>query len=129
MSRFLQLFGIHPLSAFALLTVDLMLFGNDTLLGPAGWLISSLVGLALTIPVFLLQRHAYHDSTPLALSKALLLGILTAIPTALPSTITGTSGLLGLAGTLKHYLDSKNNPTPTPPPAEKTQQKNWYDVH
>jgi hypothetical protein len=130
MAKFLQTFGIHPLSAFALITIDLMLFGNDALLGPAGWTISSIMGLILVIPIYLLQRYGYKDTTPIALAKALLLGLITAIPTPLPSLLTGASGLLGIAGTLKTHLDTQNKslPTSTHPTQKPSPDKPRYDA-
>ncbi len=130
MAKFLQSFGIHPLAAFILIMIDMMLFGKDVFLGPAGWIISSILGAILVIPVYLLQRYAYKDTPPIALAKALLLGLLTAIPTPLPSLFTGAGGLLGLAGTLKTHLDAKNKPLPSsaPDPEKKSSDKPWYDA-
>ncbi|MDR0533569.1 MAG: hypothetical protein LBH01_06395 [Verrucomicrobiales bacterium] len=98
---FLQKIGLHPLVAFAMVSVDWMLFGEDAVLGPIGWVISTLVALALTIPCILLQRYAYKDSWTVALGKGILVGTLTAIPTAIPSFITAAGGILGAFGMLK----------------------------
>jgi hypothetical protein len=126
MPKFLQTFGIHPLAAFTLIIIDIMLFGNDAFLGPAGWTISSIIGTILVIPAYLLQRYAYKDTPPIALAKALLLGLITAIPTPLPSLFTGASGLLGLAGTLKTHLDAKKQSLPAS--EKKSSDKPWYDA-
>jgi hypothetical protein len=107
---FLQKIGLHPLVAFAMVSVDWMLFGEDAVLGPIGWVISTLVALALTIPCILLQRYAYKDSWTVALGKGILVGTLTAIPTAIPSFITAAGGILGAFGMLKENSDSPGLP-------------------
>jgi len=102
----LKTIGLHPLAAFAFIAVDMMLFGSDLLV--VGWIISCIIGILLIIPCTLIQKWAYHDSWGVAVSKGLILGILTAIPTPLPSFITGVSGLLGLIGS----TSEKNQITP-----------------
>jgi len=99
MSPFIQKFGLHPLVAIAMISVDLMLFGPEWALGPVGWAVSVMVAFALTIPCILLQRFAYRDEWTVAISKGVIIGILTAIPTPLPAIVTGASGILGLIGT------------------------------
>jgi hypothetical protein len=95
MKRF-RCVGIHPLAAFGMIAVDLMLFSSDVT--GIGWLLSCAIAGALTIPCLLLQKFSYLDNWPLAISKALLVGLLTAIPTPLPSFVTGSSGVAGIAG-------------------------------
>jgi hypothetical protein len=95
---FSQTFGLHPLTALGLLAIDWMLFGEEVATAGVGWVISLPVGAVLAIVVFLIQKHSYRDATLPALSKGLLVGLLTAIPAPLSSF-----GLLPMAafGALK----------------------------
>ena len=105
MNPLLQKFGLHPLVAFCMIAVDWMMFAEDSVLGPIGWTISCIVAAVITVPCILLQFYTYKDSWPVAISKGLIIGVLTAIPTPLPSIITATSGVLGTIGTLKALKD------------------------
>ena len=96
MKKGFHLLGLHPAVAFIMILVDFMLFGSDVT--GVGWGISCLVAAILVIPVILFQRYAYKDSWGVAIGKGIVVGLLTAIPTALPSFFTGIGGLLGLAG-------------------------------
>lgn len=98
---FLQLAGLHPLIAGAVVTVDAMLFGGSVITGGIGWIASIPVGLVLGFATTLVQKGNYNDSNDIAVGKGLVVGVLTAIPTALPGVITGTSGVIGLASLVK----------------------------
>lgn len=82
---FCQVFGLHPLTALALFAVDAMLFGEEVATLGAGWLISIPVGVVLGVAAILIQKYAFKDETGLAIGKGLLVGLVTAIPTALPA--------------------------------------------
>ena len=62
-----------------------MLFGEEVATAGVGWLISLPVGAALGLAAFLIQKHAYKDEALPAFAKALLVGLLTAIPAPLSS--------------------------------------------
>jgi len=47
------------------------------------------------------QMKWYGDDSESAMIKAVMLALLTAIPTALPSFLYGTAGLIGLAHVLR----------------------------
>jgi hypothetical protein len=100
-----QILGLHPLTAIGLFSVDWMLFGQEVATAGVGWLISLPVGMALGLISILIQQHVYKDDTMPAIAKGLLVGLLTAIPTALSSF-----GLLPLAafGAIK-TLSSKQS--------------------
>ena len=115
MNPLLQKFGLHPLVAFCFITVDWMLFAEDSVLGPVGWAISCIVAAVITVPCILLQYYTYKDSWPVAISKGLIIGVLTAIPTPLPSIITAASGVLGTIGTLKALKDQPQKTIELPP--------------
>jgi len=91
-----QTFGLHPLAVLGMLVIDWMLFGEEVATAGLGWLISLPVGAVLAIAVTLIQKYGYKDSTGVAIGKGLLLGLLTAIPTGLPSLGTLPFAALGL---------------------------------
>lgn len=99
----LRQLGFHPLVAFAMIVVDLMLTAADIATLAT---VSIAVGLVLTIPCVLLQRYAYKDEWGAAIGKGLIVGILTAIPTPLPSIVTGAGGVLGAIGLLSDRKES-----------------------
>ncbi len=109
MKGLIQALGLHPAVALAVVTVDWMLFGSDVTV--VGWGLSCAVAMALTVPCVLFQRYAYRDNWGLALAKGIFLGIVTAIPTPLPSILTGAGGLLGLVGwrRLESHNDNKKH--------------------
>ncbi|MCC6557233.1 MAG: hypothetical protein IT372_30140 [Polyangiaceae bacterium] len=95
--RALRQLGLHPLVAFAMVCADLMLTASDLVTVAT---VSIAVAAALTVPCVLLQRYAYKDGWGVAIGKGLIVGVLTAIPTPLPSVVTGAGGVLGLIGLL-----------------------------
>ena len=95
------MFGIHPAMAFLTLIVDMMLFGAEVGTLGASLPISFAAGCVLAFITFLAQRKWYGDDSESALIKALVLGFLTAIPTALPAVIYVPSGLVGLVHNLR----------------------------
>ena len=88
--------GIHPAAAVGVIAVDVMLFGGTVATLGTGWAISIPVGIVLAIAVALIQHGALpRDNLALAAGKGILIGLLTAIPTPLPSAITLASGTMG----------------------------------
>jgi len=102
----LAMYGIHPLVAVVVVAVDAMLFAEEIVSLGAGWIISILVAIVLVIGSTLIQKKAFGDEWGLAIGKGILLGVLTAIPTPIPSSITLTSGVVG---TLKIIQDRKQS--------------------
>jgi hypothetical protein len=98
---FCQTFGLHPLAAFGMIAIDWMLFGEEVATAGVGWVLSLPVGAVLAIAVMLIQKYAYKDSTGVAIGKGLMLGLLTAIPTGLPSLGTLPFAALGVVNVLK----------------------------
>jgi hypothetical protein len=96
-----QMWGIHPGIAFLTLILDMMLFGGEVVTGGISLLISVAVAFVLAVITFLAQRKWYDDDSESALIKALILGLLTAIPTALPAVIYVPSGVVGLVHNLR----------------------------
>jgi hypothetical protein len=94
MNKFLQTIGLDPLVAFAVVAIDFMLFGPDVT--GVGWIISCIVGLLLIVPCSMVQHFSFGDKWPAAFAKGIIVGILTAIPTQLPSVVTFSVGVAGL---------------------------------
>src|SRR5579871_2598012 len=83
---FARVVGLHPLVAGIMFAADHALF--VVLEAPSfGFLcfVSAAVGFALVLPCALIQRFLSNDSWPAAFTKALAVGVLTAIPTSLAS--------------------------------------------
>ena len=72
-------------------------------------MISIAVAIALTIPCVLIQRFGFKDEWGLAIGKGLLIGCITAVPTALPSVIPLIGGGLGTVALLgnNHNKDTE----------------------
>ncbi len=95
-SSFAQYVGLHPLVGFGVLAVDSMLFGGELMTLGVGWAISVPVGLVLALAAILVQRFAWGDSWQAAVGKGLTIGVLTAIPTPIPSILPVAGGIVGL---------------------------------
>ena len=101
-----QTMGLHPVAAFAAVAVDWMLFGGSLATMGIGWAVSIPVGLALGAGVALVQQseRGFNDDWAPAVGKGILVGLLTAIPTALPSVAVAGAGMAGAA---RMFLDRK----------------------
>lgn len=102
-------YGLHPFVALGVICVDIMLFYTDMLI--VTWPISILFGFLLMIPSIIMQRYAYEDSWLLAISKGMIIGILTAIPTPLPAIVTGAGGTIGVLESIKKYIGKPEDST------------------
>jgi len=93
---FTQMFGLHPGMAFLTIVVDTMVFSGDII--SAGLVLPVAFGAAavLGIITFMAQRAWYGDEDKDAAIKALIVGLLTAIPSPLPYCLFIPAGLLGL---------------------------------
>ncbi len=91
-----QVFGLSPQAAFLAVLVDMLVFTGDTLsletLLPLGIGIAAVLGLI----VYRIQRHSYNDDHNTALTKALIVGLLTAIPVPITPFFAIPGGLLGI---------------------------------
>jgi hypothetical protein len=102
-----NIFGLHPAVAFFTMGVNLMLFGKDglalVLVGPTAGgdipialLISAGVGALVGYVTYLGQMKWYAEDHESAKIKALITGVLTAIPTGLPGMLFGSVALAGM---------------------------------
>jgi uncharacterized membrane protein YvlD (DUF360 family) len=96
-----QNFGIHPTIAALTLIVDLMLFGGEVATMGAILPVSIGAGLLLGFIAYKAQKKWYGDDSESAFIKALILGLLTAIPTPLPAILSVPSGIVGLIHNLR----------------------------
>ena len=94
--RFGQIFGLDPRIAFLTLIVDVMLNAGEV--ATAGLLVpvSICAGIVLGYIVYRAQVTWYGDDRESAKIKAVILGLLTAIPTPLPELLYIPAGLIGL---------------------------------
>ena len=99
--HFAQLFGLDPRVAFLTLIIDMMLNAGD--LATMGLLLplSIAAGIALAYVVYKAQINWYGDDKESARIKAVILGILTAIPTPIPEVLYVPAGVLGLLHTFR----------------------------
>jgi hypothetical protein len=93
---FAQMFGLHPAMAFLTIVVDTMVFSGDII--SAGLLLPVAFGAAAVLGVitYLAQRKHYGDENDSAVVKALIVALLTAIPSPLPYALFIPAGLVGL---------------------------------
>ena len=96
-----QIFGIHPSIAFLTMVLDTMLFGGDLATLGALLPLSIGAGLVLGLIAYKAQRNWYGDDKESATIKALILGLLTAIPTPIPALLSVPSGIVGLVHSLR----------------------------
>ena len=87
--------GLHPLVALGMIAIDIMLFGAEGISAGLGIPVTTTIALVLIIPCVFIQKYAFNDNWGAAIGKGTMVGLLTAIPTALPSVITMGAGVLG----------------------------------
>ena len=91
-----QLLGLHPFVGFGMFAVDWMLFGVETGSIGGSWIVSIAAAVLLTIPSILIQKSNFKDDWFGAFGKGMMVGVLTAIPTALPSVGTAIFTAIGI---------------------------------
>ena len=91
-----QMFGLHVTAAVLTIIVDVMVFSGDALsagiLIPLGIAVAGVLGFI----IYKIQRHWYGDDHNSALIKAMIVGLLTAIPVPLAPVIAVPTGIVGL---------------------------------
>ena len=94
--RFSQVFGLEPRIAFLTLIIDMMLNAGDLLSMGLLVPVSMLAGVVLGYVVYKAQINWYGDDSESAKIKAVVIGLLTAIPTPIPELLYLPAGLLGV---------------------------------
>jgi len=99
-----QIYGLDPRVAFLTLIVDLMLNAGD--IASMGLLVpfSIAAGVVVAYITYKAQMNWYGDDHESAKIKAIILGLLTAIPTPLPAILYIPSGILGLFHSFRRKL-------------------------
>lgn len=105
--QFCQFFGLNPIVALMMIVLDVMLFGTGGL--AASWPISIPIGIVATIICVLIQKNAMREQWGLAIGKGLFVGLLTAIPTPIPSLLTATGGAFGTVALIAISKNSTGN--------------------
>jgi len=93
---FAATFGLDPRVAVLTVIVDVMVFGGDAITLGALIPIGIAVGAILAFIVYKIQMTWYGDDHDSALIKALIIGLLTAIPAPLGPLFAIPGGLLGV---------------------------------
>jgi hypothetical protein len=93
--RFSQIFGLDPRIAFLTLVIDMMLNAGELLSMGLLVPVSMMAGVVLGYVVYKAQINWYGDDPESAKIKAIVIGLLTAIPTPIPEMLYLPAGLLG----------------------------------
>lgn len=93
---FAQAFGLHPAIAFVTVTVDLMAHASFIVSGGLLWPVEVGAALVLGYVTFKGQMLWFGDDRESAKVKAVVVALVTAIPSPLPYFLFIPSGLLGL---------------------------------
>jgi hypothetical protein len=97
---FSQAFGLHPIAGITTLAVNMMLFTGE--LATMGALIPVAFAVAVVLAYVTYKCQVrYGDDHDAALVKAMAVGLLTAIPTSLPSFLTLPSTAVGIIHMLR----------------------------
>jgi hypothetical protein len=98
---FTQLMGLEIRAAVLMFTVDTLVFGGDV--ASLGALIPVAVGAGAVLGfiVYKIQCKYYGDDHDAALIKALVVGLLTAIPVPIGPVVAVPSGLIGIVNTVR----------------------------
>jgi hypothetical protein len=99
---FVQTFGLDVRAALLAIIVDNMVFAGTIVTFGALVVVELGAGVVLAFITYKIQRAWYGDGHDSALIKALIVGLLTAIPVPLTATpLVAPAGLLGLVHMLR----------------------------
>lgn len=90
-----QLLGLHPLAGFMTVAVDTMVFSGVVVTLGALLPLAVCAGGVLGYLTYKIQMTMYHDTPDVAKTKALAVGLLTAIPSPLPYGLFIPAGIRG----------------------------------
>jgi phosphate/sulfate permease len=107
---FSQTFGLHPIVGFSLFAIDSLLFASEVATFEATWILTIPIAVVLTVFAILLQKRLYGDRWRAAVTKGLIVGVLTAIPLPIASLTTLLGGVLGAGKSLFEKKADALNP-------------------
>jgi hypothetical protein len=93
---FVQTFGLDIRVAILAVVIDSMVFGATWITGGVLYVVELGAGVVLAFITYKIQRVWYGDNHDSALIKALVIGLLTAIPAPITGIFAGPGGILGL---------------------------------
>lgn len=96
-----QLWGLHPGITLLVLVIDTMLFGAQIASLGALFPVALAVAGVLGFITYRAQLRWYHDDSQSAAIKALIVALVTAIPSPLPAFLYVPAGLVGVVHTLR----------------------------
>jgi hypothetical protein len=96
-----QLWGLHPGITLLVLVIDTMLFGAQVASLGALFPVALAVACVLGFITYRSQMRWYHDDSQSAAIKALIVALVTAIPSPLPAFLYVPAGLVGVVHTLR----------------------------
>jgi hypothetical protein len=102
-----QTFGLDIRAAILTILVDLLVFGGDMASFGALIPIAIAVAAVLAFIVFKIQFHWYKDDRDSALIKAMIVGLLTAIPVPITPLFAIPGGILGIVNAVKRRRNSQ----------------------
>ncbi len=111
-SSLLRRLGIHPTVAAAFILIDWLLFGGELFSMGAALPVSIAVGIVMALWAAVMQKKKYGDPWSLAVTKGVLLGVLTAIPSPIASFLTLLGGIVPL---LDKFNDTPRGGSQNPP--------------
>lgn len=98
---FVQTFGLDIRVAILAVVIDFLAFSGDIVSLGALYIVELGAAIVLTLITYKIQRAWYGDEHDSALIKALIIGLLTAIPVPITGVVAGPGGLLGLIHLLR----------------------------
>jgi hypothetical protein len=101
-----QRFGISPLLALVVFLANTMVFVTGFATLGVGWLTSIPVAIVVGLLTYFMQVKWYRDDRDSAIIKAMIVGFLTSIPTALPGYLVIPMGIIGLIHDLRREIGS-----------------------
>lgn len=93
-------FGLNIRAALLTVIVDVMVFSLDTVSFETLLPLGVVIALGLGIVVYRIQRES-GDEKPQAITKAMVIGLLTAIPAPLSPIVAVPAGLIGAVTKLR----------------------------
>ena len=93
---FIQTFGLDVRVAVLAVIIDFLAFSGDIISLGMLYIVELGAAVVLTYVTYRIQRIWYGDDHDAALIKALVIGLLTAIPVPITGIVAGPGGLIGL---------------------------------